>query len=195
MSEWHNQLLSLIKDRGLTAVGLSEKVGLNRGYVSDLVNRQAYPTLINSYRIAAALGVSLDEFYHGTGYFAPRNLTIMGTLTHGGQVIPVPDNEQRTAATPAFGPDVTTLLVDVATLRHDVGDMLIGTKTDGANIGNLISRECIIQLLTGACVVGILTRGTEPNRFSVRFFDPTQPPIENVAVDWAARIECVVKAS
>ena len=117
----------------------------------------------------------------------------MGTVTDGGTIIPVPPDQQGTADIPPIGQDSVGYLVDVASMRYDVGDFVIGDKTLGPNVHNLISRECIVHTITGQLVLGVLTDGTKPNHFSVRFFDPTQPIIKDVQIEWAARVRHVIR--
>ena len=193
MADWHDKLLKLIEDRGLTPVGLSLKAGLSRTFVQKLVQREGYPSLENSYRLAAVLDVTLDEFFHGSGYSAPRTLPLMGVITEDGWVRPVGPGDPQGFEVPALGTDTVSFLVQSADCwPYLEGDFLVGTKTLGRSVHNLVGIRCIVATKDGSRHVGVLEPGAGKSRYDIRPFNPTKATIKNVEIEWAAPIKLVV---
>jgi DNA-binding XRE family transcriptional regulator len=59
------RLLRLREDAGLTQAGLIARVGISKGFMSELENGKRMPSAQTLYRLARQLGVSMDYLWTG----------------------------------------------------------------------------------------------------------------------------------
>lgn len=64
-STFGHRLKILMADRGMSATELAERSGISRQMVTNYVCSGSIPTLATASKIAAALGVSVDDLAEG----------------------------------------------------------------------------------------------------------------------------------
>ena len=66
MADWRDNLKRIIKAEGLEMKALSIKAGLDPTAVFKILNRSADPQISTMAALSKALGLSIDELFHGT---------------------------------------------------------------------------------------------------------------------------------
>ncbi len=72
--------------------------------------------------------------------------------------------------------------------RYLDGEVLAYRK-DGADLKKLIGAEAICKLVDGRLLLKRLTRSSIPGRYTLLSINPTTPPIPDVELEWAAKID------
>jgi phage repressor protein C with HTH and peptisase S24 domain len=71
------------------------------------------------------------------------------------------------------------------------GDQLFCQRRAGKYLDNLIGLDCALRTDDGETLIKILDKGTMPDRYTLRSYNPLSRPMENVLIDWAAPITWV----
>lgn len=73
-------------------------------------------------------------------------------------------------------------------------DILIGAKSLGKNVDNLIGLDCIVMTEDGQRYIKILQRGAMRGTFNLRSLIPGKQDIEGVKVIWAAPVTWIKRS-
>lgn len=89
----------------------------------------------------------------------------------------------------------TSRLDEYRTSGYQRGDVVAGPRSLGANLDNVIGRDCIIETVDGKRYFKILQRGSGRGLFTLASFDPRHPEwnVPNVKIKWAAPIKLIVR--
>lgn len=161
-----------------------------------LGGRKTIPNVEISIRIARALHMDLHSLFEGKKDIQ-LGVTITGAARgEGGMWQVVNTGRETTVPLEIFGDGVVRIVIDDSSLEpvYSRGDVVIGAKTTGAHLHNLVGRDCIIQAVDDARLIGHLERATTGNRFTVRAVGSRErSPSSDVLIDWAAPIQVVLK--
>lgn len=193
-SDWRSRLRDAVNSSGLTRAEIARRAGLNATALRDILDRGKTPSVDNLARIVRVLNLSLGKVYDGD-IIGRIQLSISGSLAGG---------EMVAQFAPEFRPEVHLDISseDLAFIRIDAddysptfrrGDLIGGVRTDGAYVGNLIRRECIVEDTAGRQYVGILMPGSKPGHFTVRSLVPGRDDITDITVAWAAPISLIMR--
>ena len=185
-----------MKAKGITRADLSRLIGANPTFMRDVLSRGVDPSIERAAAIAHALGMSLGELYDGE-HPTKLQLVVDGVTQAGGMWIDVPETSARRISLDLIAHDAVVIQVTGPEMspRYVSGDVLAGPKTLGANLDNLIGRDCIVMTDDGARHVRFLTRGSRRGRYNLRALDPTLDDVVDVKVTWAAPISLILRGA
>lgn len=193
MTEWREQLKRLIDDNpDLSMKGVSVRAGLNPSALHDIIKRNQSPSLSNFIAICHALNVRPSEILDAEG-FSTISIPVVGYVNSSETWTPAANEAEASIDFEVGGHDTIALEVKGDSMapvyRH--GDVLICHRRYGPHADNLIGLDCVVRTMRGDHVLKILKRGSRPNRFNLKSYNPVIDDIEDVALAWAAPVSWI----
>lgn len=182
------RLTDLMENRGYNMKSLSLAAGLSDTYVRGILKRGRTPSVKNAELLAKELGVS-SAYLLGEDARANYTIPIIGRASAGEGWIPF-DTLDDQLDVDLSDKSLVSIVVEGNSMHpiYRDGDYLICDRVDGANIHNIIGRDCIIYTGDGEAYVKILNKGSTPTTYNLRSYNPTYPDIEDVTIKWAAPV-------
>jgi hypothetical protein len=168
---------------------LSKAAGHGETFVRDML-AGSDPTVEKLAALTRILGVTVAYILEGQ---APefQRIVVVGEATAGENWVPYEsgkgraDVELRIDGGEAVG---VTIQGDALSPAYRDGDVLIGAKSLGKNVDNLIGLDCIVMTEDGRRYIRILQRGAKHGTFDLRSIIVSKRDVEGVRVAWAAPI-------
>ena len=197
---WNPRLRKRLKELGWSTAELTRRMGYGDDksvrqrvykYVQDKVKSPRGEMLAE---LADAVGLTEEQLRFGSDGGAAQ-FPIIGYAGAGERWTPAEDAadlvDLRIGDDEAIGIRVRG---DSMSPVYRDRDVLIGSRAHGAEMRAALNHDCIIQTVTGDRFVKVLLKGSAPARFRLRSYNPAYPDIEDVMLDWAARIEIIRRA-
>lgn len=96
------------------------------------------------------------------------------------------------------GDQLVTVEIDDETEARAIGvrrsDIVGGNKVTGANLGNMVGAECIIETVQHGLRLGVLQPGKDQGRYDIQPFDVHLQSLRDVEIVWAAPIEIIIRS-
>ncbi|MCC2110948.1 MAG: helix-turn-helix domain-containing protein [Hyphomicrobiales bacterium] len=187
---WKNRVRQALEKSGLTMKAASKKAGQGETFVRDMLERDRVPSIDKFSALAEALGTSAAELLEG-GTPAQRSIPLVGHVGDGQALHAAIDEAPFgfVEAPPGVSAD-TTVAVEVRGNSMypllDRGDLIYYEKR-GAAPELLVGKLCVVKLTDGRIFVKRLRRGSARGLYTLESLNG--PPVEDVTVDWAARID------
>lgn len=188
MTTWRHRLEEFIVSQGLTMKGLSLKAGLSETAVRDIVKRGTSPSIDGFLAICGALGVTPGFLLYGKDAYMAL-VPIVGDTSPNESWVPSV-REDRKMPFDLADEDPIAIRVrgnDMAPAYRE-GDTLICHRRVGKYIDNLVNLDCAVKLLSGACYIKILKRGTKPGLYTLKSYNPRIDDIPDTKIEWAAPV-------
>lgn len=196
--DWRARAHRLLKQKGLSMIAASKLIaqrggGSSETQVRDWLNRGMEPGVDGFCHLAGILGVSPLFLLQGDERFMVK-VPLLGVSSGAERWTPFAEPGKGKTPEMAdfdFG-DGEVFVVEVrgnamSPVYRD-HDQLYCQRRAGKYLDNLIGLDCVLQTADGETLIKILDKGTRPERFTLRSYNPLSKPLENVAVDWAAPI-------
>jgi len=192
---WKTRLRQLVAEKGLPMKAASKAAKKNETLIRDLLERTDDPRVSTLQKVARVYGVSFAWLIEGQE--APRiPIRIIGEVSAGESWEAIDDH------TPGAGEEEFLDLegVDPIGIRvrgpsmspiYRQGDIIIASRLHGINIQNALNQDCIVRTVKRESYVKVLRRGTMPNRYTLRSYNPKYDDVENVALEWVAPVRWV----
>ena len=184
------RIKELLKENGHTLEELSEAIDMNPGQVSRFVNGRRRTNTEFLEKTADFLGLSVSDL------FRARELNVLGYIGAGAEFHPIDDHAQGAGmdtvdAPPGCPPDAVAVQIkgDSMIPAYFDGDILVYAERRG-DIDEFINRRCVVGLADGRILVKTVRRGSAPGLYTMTSFN--SGPIDDVVVEWAARIVVVM---
>ena len=198
MSESFRSALNLaIEVTGKTPAAIARQAGISYDKLKNLRQGKSRTTSVDdAMKVAAALGVSLEDFY--AGRFDPTApIAVAGRVGAGASVDLVDpyakgDGLYHVACPPQITPHgvvAVEVLGDSMEPVYSEGDVLFYTRDSHDGIPSEdIGRKCVVADADGKVWVKQLKRGNEPGRFHLISLNPGAQTVWDVPIAWAARV-------
>lgn len=167
---------------------LSLAAGLSETYVREILKRDQAPTVRGLTALANELNCPVSFLIGEDKPFKPT-IPIIGKASAGEGWTPYDTLDDQLDID--FSDKSLISIVVEGDSMHPIyrdGDYLICDRVDGANIHNIVGRDCIIYTADGDAYVKILNKGSSPTTYNLRSYNPTYPDIEDVKIKWAAPV-------
>lgn len=189
-------LTRLMGEQGHSASSLTKRARLGGTAVWDILSgKSKNPRIDTLEAISRALGVSLIDLLVGD-IAQPQGVAIIGSADgENDWILGVAENQAVALRTEGGEAVAIRVRSDAMSPVYRSGDTLIGVKSVGQHLDNMIGLDCIIVTDDGRRYVKMLQRGTVRGRFTLRSFSPREPDIENVKIRWAAPIQWIRRGS
>lgn len=193
---WRERLVRRMLELGYNPKTLSLAAELGETFVRDLLAGSS-PSVDKLAKVVGVLGVTVGYILDGEAPTFQR-VRVIGHVD-------VPENWAPFEDAPADGADVEFRIDGGEAIALEVRgdsmlpayrdrDVLIGAKSIGRNVDNLIGLDCIVMTEDGRRYVKVLQRGMVRGTFSLRSLTPGKPDVENVKLVWAAPIAWIRRA-
>jgi transcriptional regulator with XRE-family HTH domain len=190
-------ILRRLEELGMTEAELARRIGKAKGYFSNVLRgRMATPDVQVAIRIAQVLQMDIHSLFEGTKDIQLGVIITGAARGEGGMWKELDKERQVSVPLNIFGDDLVKILIDDDALEpvYGRGDVLMGTKTVGAHLHNLVGRDCIIKASNAEHVIGFIVKATSRGKFSVRAVGSrAKSPASDVGIDWAAPVQVVLK--
>lgn len=182
-------LRRIMAKTGVKPTTLSQRVGNSKTLVKDLLTKTGDVQLSTLRKLAGALDVQLGDL------LALPRVPIVGKIGAGGSVVFVAYREEdhiEADETVPRPPGVTgkliALVVEGSSMlpKYRDGDIIYIQRTHEGYLDEYVGEDCAVRLKTGETYIKQLTRGSEPNRFTLRSLNA--PDMENVEIEWATPV-------
>jgi repressor LexA len=168
---------------------LSKAAGLGETFVRDML-AGTRPSVENLEKLTRILGVTVAYILEGQ---APefQRVVVIGESAAGETWTPHDNGTQtseielRMEGGEAVG---VTVRGDGLSPAYRDGDVLMGAKSLGRNVDNLIGLDCIVMTEDGRRYIRILERGIRPGTFDLRSIIVGKPDLKGLRVAWAAPV-------
>lgn len=187
---WRERLIERMVALGFNRKTLSLASGHGETFVRDLLKGHS-PTVDKLLSVCETLGVTVAYILDGEAPTFQRVHVIgqsasaenWAPFEEGGATLT--DVELRLNGGEAIAVEIRG---DFMSPAYRNGDVLIGAKSIGRNVDNLIGLDCIVMTENGHHYIKILQRGVARGTFTLRSLVPGRPDVEGVKVAWAAPI-------
>jgi transcriptional regulator with XRE-family HTH domain len=196
MSEWRDRLINRMEELGLTQAEVCRRAGVKSTMLTDILKRGQTPSVANLFKIANAVNLSLSELYEGVVRSSAYNVRVTGIL-EGATVLDAARSGKDTEISVSLPRDnletirIRSDLLEPAGYRR--GDTVMGIRVDAQRAGNLIGKDCIVELADGHRLIAQLAKSAHVNRYNLRFFHRSQPDMEDVEIAWVAPISMILR--
>lgn len=183
-----DRLEALMIERGYNMKSLSLAADLSETYVRAILRRNTKPSVQNLAKIAKELNCTPAYLMGEDKPFKPT-IPIIGKASAGEGWMPYDTLDDQLDVD--FSDKSLISIVVEGDSMHPIyrdGDYLIADRVDGANIHNIVGRDCIIYTADGESYIKILNKGSSPTTYNLRSYNPTYPDIEDVKIKWAAPV-------
>lgn len=147
---------------------------------------------------ARAFGVSPAWLLTGEGDLRAATAPLVGHVGAGAEIFAIDDHAMGAALEEVEAPPNIDRDVVAVQVRGDSmypvywdGDLLFYGRSGDLIDTRCLNRECVVRLVDGRTLLKVLRRGTHPGFYRLESYNA--PPMEQVAVDWAAVVAWVDK--
>lgn len=170
---------------GIKRKPLAKEAGLGETAIRDLFNPDRKS-------VRADTLVKLAEYFETTvdELSGREPVYLAGRVGAGGAILFEEEPEPETVPRPAFTPGkLMALRVDGDSMlpKWEGGDVVYVRRDHEGVLEEYIGDYCAVHTADGGTFLKILTRGTEPDRFTLRSLNAAD--MENVEVVWASPVE------
>lgn len=177
--------------KGFSRRKLSTAAGLSQSAIRDLLTRTENPGIGTLYAVAEALKLPLEAI-NGS-----KAVPLLGTIGAGGMVAYFKDDhEAEFVPRPPLAPGrlmALQVVGDSMLPKYEPGDVVYVRRDHDGVLTQDLNRYCAVHCSDGGTYLKILSKGTEPGRFTLRSLNAAD--MENMEVIWAARVEFVMPAA
>jgi phage repressor protein C with HTH and peptisase S24 domain len=183
-------LQRIMDKKNVKPTTLSQRIGTSKTLVKDLLTKTSDVQFSTLRKLAGALDVELGDL------LALPRVPIVDKIGAGGSVIfvAVSDNEQVDESETVLRPPGVTgklvaLVVEGSSMlpKYRDGDIIYIQRNHFEGVlEEDIGDDCAVRLKSGETYVKQLTRGSQPDRWSLRSLNA--PDMENVEIEWATRV-------
>jgi repressor LexA len=167
---------------------LAERAGIGQTAVRDILEGHSEnPRIGTLSAIANALNMSFGELVTDAG------VAVVGRIGAGGSIIFEDVGDfGYVPRPPDTDGDLIGLEVDGESMlpKFDPGDVVYISRVHDGLFPNYLGAYCACRLLTGETYLKILTKGTEPGKFTLRSLNAVD--IEDVELEWATPIRAIL---
>ncbi|MEM9599433.1 MAG: LexA family transcriptional regulator [Pseudomonadota bacterium] len=184
------RIKEIASQQGKKLYEIADAIGMDQGGFSRMVSgsRRANTEMLT--KTAKYLGVPVSALFE-----APK-IPVVGYVGAGGEVLAVDDFAKgdgfdHIEPEGYYSPSAVAVIVrgDSMYDKYQDGDTLVYDERRG-DLENFVGRrECIVGLADGRIMVKKLTRGSAEGFYTLT--SSNYPPIEDVVVEWCARIRSV----
>lgn len=166
---------------------LSKAAGLNDTAVRDLMEKVDDPRVGTLIKLADALDIPASSLFG-------NQVPVLGKVGAGGSVLFEESNEPELVDRPPGAVGKLMALRVTGESMYPVyrdGDIVyVGRNHEGV-LPEYIGEECVVHTVEGGTFLKMLETGSQFNRYHLNSFNA--PPMENVEIVWASKVEFVMK--
>jgi transcriptional regulator with XRE-family HTH domain len=194
--KWRNRIEQRIEALDFTKASLSRAAGKGQTFIRDLLAGST-PSVENLALVAEQLGVTVGYILDGE---APifQTVHVIGQAEAAETWVPFGDGSAAKAGIELRldGGEAVAIEIhgDMLAPAYRNRDIVIGAKSIGRNVDNLIGLDCIVMTEDGRRYIRILQRGRAPGTFSLRSIIVGKADIESVRVAWAAPVTWIKRS-
>lgn len=208
----HAALVARLKEvmrlRNWSASFWSKEAGCSRDAIRNIMrSRSEAPRIDTLDRLAKYAGCSVEWLRGRTDVAAPTEeearteaaargrLPLIGYIGAGDVVhhFGIGDSRETVPAPPDIVRGVAAQVRGISMLPvYRDGDLVIGREHEGT-VDQLVGHDCFVQVHGGALYLKILRKGAK-GAFHLDSYNPSNPRIENQAVEWAAPVAWVKRS-
>jgi repressor LexA len=187
INEFRAALKREMEKKGIAAKRLSKVAGLGETAVRDIMNSKEGPRVSTLIKVADALEIPVSSLFGA-------KVPVLGRIGAGGSILfEETDEPDLVDRPPGAAGKLMALLVtgDSMFPVYRDGDIVYVAREHDGVLPEYIGEECAVRTAEGGTFLKTLTLGSQPNRYTLRSFNA--PDMENVEVQWASRVEFVLK--
>lgn len=197
-TEWFKQRKKALK---VNDEKLAEVLGVERSVANKIVNGKVPFNAKKAAAVAELLGETTQEILSRAGIVEDlgSDIPVVGYVGGGAQVYPYDDYAHGDGMDFVERPEYVHGRAVAVEVR---GDSMLPTAEDGwkliytgdqtINEGDVLNKLCVVKLIDGRMLVKKLLRGSQPQRYHLH--SSNAPLIEDVEIEWAARVKSIVPA-
>lgn len=172
---------------------LSQQVGNSKTLVKDLLTKTGDVQFSTLTKLAGALDVDLEQL------LASPRVPVAGKIGAGGSVIFLDAGEtiepdETVPRPPGVSGKLIALVVDGSSMlpKYRDGDIIYIQRTHEGVLEDYFGEDCAVRLTSGETYVKQLSRGSQPDRYTLRSLNA--PDMEDVEVEWATPVLFIMPA-
>lgn len=183
-------------EKRLKPADIDRLAGFKPGSTREYIKRGQTPSVDRAASLAAAVGWTLQQFFDGVQTIR-LNLHIDGVTRGQGMWQSISGSRAEVLPIELYTESLVSIKISddnsapSAGLRR--GDIVVGSKSFGRGIGNLIHTECIICTTDERNLLGVLHQGSKVGLYDVILLQPRAEPIRDVKIEWADPIQLIVR--
>jgi len=196
MEDWTTRARGRQRELGLSDADIERLCGFKPGTYREWLKRGRTPSVDKASSLAKGLGYTLNELFEGEEI--RLNLIVLGLTKGNAMWAEVASKHAKVVPLTLASENLISIEIskqDAAPqLGYREGDIISGEKIPFTRAGNLIGREVIAQAKDGRKLVGVLMAGGKRDTANIRPFDMRAEELKDVALEWVAPIQFVIKA-
>lgn len=192
---WRDRLVARMEALGFTKASLSVAAGRGITFVRDLLAGTT-PSIENLQSVCEVLGVTVSYIMTGeVPVFQSINVIGKSSFGEGWDAL---HNSEKPDDVPmrTDGGEAIAIEVQGDSMRpfYRDRDVLIGAKSIGKHVDNLLGLDCIVMTEDGRRFIKALHRGSVRGTYTLRSLAHGKPDVDNVKLLWAAPITWIRRA-
>lgn len=198
MVTFREALDTAISRTGRTPAEIARRAGITYDKLRNLRQGKSRTTNVDdAMRVAAAFGVSLEDFYNGNLSNIDLRIAVAGRVGAGASVELVDayakgEGLYHVACPPQISPTGVVAVEVVGDSMEPVyseGDVLFYTRNSHEGLpAEDVGKKCIVADMDGRVWVKQVQRGTAAGLFNLVSINPGAQTVWDVAIQWAARV-------
>ncbi|WP_439561126.1 LexA family transcriptional regulator [Roseinatronobacter sp.] len=198
MVTFREALDTAISRTGRTPAEIARRAGITYDKLRNLRQGKSRTTNVDdAMRVAAAFGVSLEDFYNGNLTNSDLRIAVAGRVGAGASVELVDayakgEGLYHVACPPQISPTGVVAVEVVGDSMEPVyseGDVLFYTRNSHEGLpAEDVGKKCIVADMDGRVWVKQVQRGTAAGLFNLVSINPGAQTVWDVAIQWAARV-------
>lgn len=183
-------LKTFMEARGLSAAGWAIKAGIPPSTLQSFLQGRSQSMRGSAEQLlASAVGVSVTQMYENQ---KTPSVPVVGRIGAGAIIYPITGDEgamNYVEAPPTIDPkDVVAYEIEGFSMPpFKPGNHIFASKRDAGSPDDMLNEMCIVQVSDGPLLFKILRKGYEAGKFNLHSLNG-EPPIEDQAIEWVARV-------
>lgn len=187
-----------LRELGKTQRDLARALGIDAPAVTQLLNGNRGVSIDEAAVIANYLHLDIQTVLLQCGVPMVQNrgktIKILGYVGAGDTVVPFEEDGgnpplEEIEAPPGYQDGCAVIVRgDSYSPRYLDGEIL-AYRPNQADVGRLIGAEVVCKVIDGRMLLKRLAKGSIPGRYTLLSLSPTSPPILDVELEWAARVD------
>jgi transcriptional regulator with XRE-family HTH domain len=194
--DWKHRLKARIEELGMTDKQVCEDADVSPAFLGNLWSgKTKQPGVENLAAVCRVVGWKLHNLFDD-GPPEGLRLTVQHRILSNEMWADRGPDGPRELPLDFLSQDLVSLDIETNDYRssgYRRGDVVVGARSFGQHIDNLVGQDCILETDLGQKLFKVLARGDVRGRYTLKSFDPAQEDVKDAKIKWAAPVQMILR--